>query len=140
MTGISPHHSMMGCSHSRRQRPASISEMKARQSSKIREVQNALIKAGHTTLDQQAKVLGLSRATTWIVLKGVHKSSGLSAAVIVRMLESPDLPSPVQAKITEYVREKMAGLYGHNKTQARKFAMRLQHGVAARNRRAKNGR
>jgi hypothetical protein len=108
------------------------SEMKARQSLKIREFENALIKAGHTTLDQQARVLGLSRATTWTLLKGAHKSSGLSATIINRMLEAPYLPSLVQAKIIEYVQEKIAGLYGHNKTQGCRFAARLRHGLPAR--------
>jgi DNA-binding CsgD family transcriptional regulator len=111
---------------------ASISEMKARQSLKIREFESALIKAGHTTLDQQARVLGLSRATTWTLLKGGHKSSGLSATIINRMLETPYLPSLVQAKIIEYVQEKIAGLYGHNKTQVSRFAARLRHRLPAR--------
>jgi len=51
-TEISPRYSVMAA---RRQRPASITEMKARQSLKIREIENALAKAGHTTLDQQAR-------------------------------------------------------------------------------------
>ena len=130
---ISPHYSVMApCSRTRRQRPTSISEMKARQSLKVREIENALAKAGHTTLDQQARVLGLSRATTWTLLKGAHKSSGLSATIINRMLEAPYLPSLVQAKIIEYVQEKIAGLYGHNKTQVCRFAARLRHGLPAR--------
>jgi hypothetical protein len=116
----------------RRQRPASISEMKERQSLKIREFENALIEAGHTTLDQQARVLGLSRATTWTLLKGAHKSSGLSATIINRMLEAPYLPQLVQAKIIECVQEKIAGLYGHNKAQVCRFAARLRHGLPAR--------
>ena len=111
--------------------PASISEMKARQSLKIREIETALIKVGHTTLDQQARVLGLSRATTWTLLSA-HKSSGLSSTIINRMLEAPYLPSLVQAKIIEYVQEKIAGLYGHNKTQVSRFVAGLPHGLPAR--------
>jgi hypothetical protein len=106
--------------------------MKTRQSLKIREFEGALIRAGYTTLDQQAKALGLSRATTWTLLKGAHKSSGLSATIINRMLEAPYLPPLVQAKIIEYVQEKIAGLYGHNKTQLHRFAARLRHGSPAR--------
>ena len=127
-TEISPRYSVMAA---RRQRPASITEMKARQSLKIREFETALIKVGHTTLDQQARVLGLSRATTWTLLKGAHKSSGLTATIINRMLEAPYLPSLVQAKIIEYVQEKIAGAYGHNKTQVRRFAARLRRGLPA---------
>ena len=132
MVTETPAYSMMACSRSCRQRPASFSRMKARQASKIREFESALIMAGHTTLDQQAKVLGLSRATTWTLLKGAHKSSGLSAAIINRMLEAPQLPSIVQAKILEYVHEKIAGLYGHNKSQVSRFVALLRHGLPRR--------
>src|SRR5262245_31864756 len=132
LTGTSPSRSRKACLRSSRQGPASFSEMKARQSSKIREFENALITAGYKTLDQQAKVLGLSRATTWTLLKGSHKASGLSAAVINRMLEAPQLPSLVQAKIIEYVQERIAGLYGHNKAQVRRFVALLGCGVPIR--------
>ena len=60
-----------------------VVEMKDRQSRKIRELGDALATAGILTLDQQARVLGLSRRTTWTVLQlGNHKATGLSAAVI----------------------------------------------------------
>jgi hypothetical protein len=102
-----------------------ISVMKARQSSKIRELGDALITAGHLTLDEQANALGLCRSTTWTVLKANHKGSGLSATVINRMLMSPQLPPLARAKIVEYVQEKAAGLHGHNTTQLRRFTARL---------------
>lgn len=98
---------------------------KARQSSKIKELGEALIASGFRTLDQQAKVLGLSRSTTWTLLKANHKSSGLSATIITRVLMAPQLPPPVRAKILEYVEEKAAGLYGHNSTQRRRFIAHL---------------
>jgi hypothetical protein len=41
------------------------------------------------------------------------------------MLVSPQLPPLVQLKILEYIEEKAAGLYGHGKTQLRRFAARL---------------
>jgi DNA invertase Pin-like site-specific DNA recombinase len=56
--------------------------MKARQSAKIRELREALVASGFLTLDEQSKALGLSRSTTWTILKGNHKASGLSAAII----------------------------------------------------------
>ena len=69
--------------------------------------------AGFWSLDQQSKVLGLPRRT--------HKKSGLSAAVIKRILSTPELPSAVKERLIEYVREKAAGLYGHNPQQLRRF-------------------
>jgi hypothetical protein len=37
------------------------------------------------------------------------------------MLSSPELPAHVRVTILTYVDEKLAGLYGHNKTQLRRF-------------------
>ena len=65
---------------------------KARQRVKIGELRQALLDAGFVYLDQQAGALGLTRSTTWSVLKGAHKATGLTASVIRRMLSSPTLP------------------------------------------------
>jgi len=105
--------------------------MKTRQSLKIRELGDALAAEGFATLDEQAAALGLCRSTTWTLLKGHHKSSGLSATVINRMLATPQLPPLVRSKILEYVEDKTAGLYGHGKAQLRRFSARLSIGVAS---------
>ena len=98
---------------------------KARQASKIREIGEALASVGYHTLDQQAKVLGLSRSTTWTLLKCSHKASGLSVRVVNQMLGAPQLPEPVRDKIVEYLEGRLAGLYGHSRPQCLKFAARL---------------
>src|SRR5712691_9373236 len=85
---------------------------KERQSSKIKELGDALLFAGFVSLDAQAKALGLPRSTTWSILKGHHKASGLSAAIINRMLTAPHLPRLARTKILEYVEEKAAGSFG----------------------------
>jgi hypothetical protein len=92
---------------------ASAGAMKARQCAKIAELRDLLIQGGWTSVGKQASVLGLSRSTTWAVLQGRHKSSGLSAAVIKRMLRSPGLPATARQWIEEYVADKLAGKYGH---------------------------
>jgi len=102
-----------------------VSQTKARQSAKIKEIAEALGSVGYRTLDDQAKVLGLCRSTTWTLVKTAHKASGLSAHLICRMLASRKLPAPVRQKIIEYVDEHLAGLYGHSRPQRRKFAARL---------------
>jgi len=99
--------------------------MKARQCAKIREIGEALRGAGFVSLDQQAKVLGIGRSTVWCLLRANHKSSGLSAAIVGRMLAQPALPPEVRTKIVEYVAEKSAGCYGHSEPQLRKFSARL---------------
>ena len=110
---------------------AAIGEAKARQSSKIRELRIALRNAGLVGLDEQARALCLPRSTTWKILKGDHKSSGLSAMVISRMLSAPSLPPVVRTKILEYVWEKK-GLYGHGKRELLRFSARIQYTNAAR--------
>lgn len=100
-------------------------EMKARQSSKIRELAEAVEAAGFLTLDEQAKVLGVPRSTAWTIRKASHKASGLSASIINRMLAAPTLPLLVRARILEYIEEKAAGLYGGSRTQRRRFSDRL---------------
>jgi hypothetical protein len=110
----------------RTQRPLLLTaRMKARQSSKIRELAEAVKSAGFLTLDEQAKALGLPRSTAWTIRKANHKASGLSASIINRMLAAPELPPLARTKILEYVEEKAAGLYGGSRSQCRKFAARL---------------
>src|SRR5262245_50345271 len=102
-------------------KPSLLMEFKARQSAKIKELGEALIAAGFCMLHQQAKALGLTRSTTLTILKASHKSSGLSAAVINRMLAAPQLPPRVRLKIFEYICEKSAGHYGDNRRRIGKF-------------------
>jgi hypothetical protein len=110
----------------RAQRPLPLTaRMKARQSSKIKELAQAVEFGGFLTLDEQAKALGLSRSTAWTIRKAGHKASGLSASIINRMLAAPELPPLALTKILEYVEEKAAGLYGGSRSQRRKFAARL---------------
>lgn len=118
--------SYAGHAQARGERPYSLStEMKARQSSKIRELAEAVEAAGFFTLDEQAKILGVPRSTAWTIRRASHKASGLSASIINRMLAAPKLPLLVRAKILEYVEEKAAGLYGGSGTQRRRFTARL---------------
>jgi hypothetical protein len=98
---------------------------KERQRLKIKQIGAALYEAGHVSLDEQARVLGLCRSTTWVILQANHKSSGLSAALINRILGAPELPPSVRTKILEYVEEKAAGLYGHTHSRRRSFTKRL---------------
>jgi hypothetical protein len=107
-------------------RAHTTAEMKARQSAKIREIGEALAAAGFTALDDQSRALGLCRGTTWTILKGNHKNSGLSTSIINRMMASPLLPTPVRAKILEYIAEKAAGHYGDNQVRLRRFMARCE--------------
>jgi hypothetical protein len=100
-------------------------DVKDRQSSKIKELSDALVSAGFVSLDEQANALGLSRSTTWTILKARHKNYGLSGALINRILQRPGLHRSVRAKLIEYIQEKASGFYGHNKIQLSRFRERL---------------
>ena len=102
-----------------------IQDHKARQAIRIKEIGAALAADGFVTVDEQARALGLSRSSAWAVLKADHKASGLTVPTINRMLSSPELPPNVRFTIWKYVEEKLDGLYGHNKTQLRRFAAGL---------------
>jgi hypothetical protein len=98
---------------------------RALQAAKIREIGGALSAAGYEHIDSQAEALGLARSTTWTVLQGNHKHSGLTAAVIHQMLKSEKLPASVRRKIIEYVLEKLSGHHGHSKKQILNFSRRI---------------
>jgi len=101
------------------------SQAKARQSAKIREIADSLHAVGCKTLDERAKTLGLCRSTTWTLISGSHKGSGLSAHLINRMLALPTLSMPVRKKIIEYLEERLAGLHGHSWASCGRFGARL---------------
>jgi hypothetical protein len=96
---------------------------------KLKSICDALVAAGYDTLDAQAHVLGLARSTAWSILHGNHKKSGLSPALLTRMLKSPQRPDPVRAKIIDYIEAKADGRCGHNKKQRRRFIAHLKRSV-----------
>jgi hypothetical protein len=103
----------------------SASDAKALQSRKLKQIADELVHAGLVTLEQQAQALSLCRSTAWTVLTGRHKASGLSAAIINRMLSSPQLPPTARARVLEYIDERLAGRYGHSKPRIRAFAAQI---------------
>jgi hypothetical protein len=98
---------------------------RARQWTKIREITEALESAGFVSLDEQAEAIGLSRSTTWSILSGLHKNSGLTTNTIGRILGTKKLPAPVRKKLLEYVEEKAQGLYGDSPMRIEQFKERL---------------
>jgi hypothetical protein len=102
-----------------------LTDVKARQTSKLREISEALITTGFASLDAQAKILGLPRSTAWRILSAEHKGTGISARIMCRMLSSKPLPPLVRAKIIEYANEKAAGIYGGTEMQHRRFTSKL---------------
>ena len=100
-------------------------DAKVRQAAKIAELCRALIDNGSSTLPAQAVALGLSRSTTWQLLRSKNTGSGLSASIAKRILSSPNLPTAARDWVHEYIAEKLLGAYGHDRTQLNRFRRRL---------------
>ena len=120
---ICPH--LSGGIRGRNSEDTFVLKLKLLQSATLREIRAALEADGFIGLDAQATALGLSRSTAWTILSGSHKSSGLSARTLNRMLTSPLLGERARSKILEYIVEKREGHYGTNKLSLRRFDQRL---------------
>jgi hypothetical protein len=65
-------------------------------------ISEALIASGYTSLDAQAKALGLCRSTTWVITKNKHKLGRLSGKTIYRILTNPQTPAAVRTAVRQY--------------------------------------
>ena len=86
------------------ERLCALRDLNARKS-KIQDITNALISSGYTSLDEQAKALGLHRATVWTIRENKHKLGRLSAKTIERIITNPETPPRVRTAVKEYVAE-----------------------------------
>ena len=72
----------------------------------LQQIREALIKSGHSKLDQQAKALGLHRSTAWTIVKTKHKLGRLNAQTTRRILASSDTPPDVRSVVQKYLAER----------------------------------
>src|SRR5262249_18421259 len=86
------------------ERLKALRDLNARKS-KIQDITDALISLGYTSLDEQAKALGLHRATTWTIIKKKHKLGRLNPDTVNRMLANRELPPSVRIVIEQYLAE-----------------------------------
>jgi hypothetical protein len=101
----------------------------AKQAAKIAELKKALLALGYKTLSEQADLLGLKRSSVWAMFKSSHTRGGMSANTVKRMLAAIEAPREVRQIIDEYVREKLAGAYGHAPSVLKRF--RIRAGLSA---------
>jgi hypothetical protein len=78
----------------------------ARRTIPVQDIANALIGAGYTSLDEQAKALGIHRATAWTIIKTKHKLGHLNAKTTERMLANPKLPPCIRVVLQRYAQPK----------------------------------
>jgi hypothetical protein len=84
------------------ERLRALRDLNARKN-KIQDITEALTSSGYTSLDEQAKALGLHRATAWTIIKKKHKLGRLSAKTIERIIANPGTPPRVRTAVEEYV-------------------------------------
>ena len=72
----------------------------------IHHIADALVAAGYTSLDKQAKALGVHRATAWTIIKNKRKLGRLNTNTINRMLANPELPPGIRDVLQQYVAER----------------------------------
>jgi hypothetical protein len=69
----------------------------------LHDISEALVAAGYTSLDKQAKALGIHRATAWTIIKDKHKFGRLNNKTTERILASPNTPPSVRAMVQQYI-------------------------------------
>ena len=77
---------------------------------RLRDISEALIADGYTSLNAQAKALGLHRSAAWTILKAKHKLGRLSLKTTNSMLANPELPPSVRIVVLQYLTERSDGL------------------------------
>ena len=73
---------------------------------RIQQISEALIASGYTSLDEQARALGIHRSTAWTIIKTKHKLGRLSAKTTSRILANPDTPPMVRVVVQRYLAER----------------------------------
>ena len=89
-------------------------EAKAKQASKLAEIREALVAAGYDTAAKQAAALGVSRPTAWVVLnRDTRAGPSANGHQTHSFIAEPSAGSATKSR--KYVKEKVAGLYGHTR-------------------------
>jgi hypothetical protein len=72
----------------------------------LQRISEALIASGYTSLDEQAKALGINRSTAWTIIKTKHKLGRLSTKTTKPILSNPNIPPSVRAVVLRYLAER----------------------------------
>jgi hypothetical protein len=88
----------------------------------LERISEALISSGCTSLDEQAKALGLCRSTVWTITKSKHKLGRLSAKTINRILENPKTPKSVRTLVEQYKSQRLVVAHGKAKQRLKRLS------------------
>ena len=72
----------------------------------VQRIADALVEAGYISLDQQARALGVHRATAWTIMRTKHKLGYLNGKTAERMLANPELPTCIRDVLHRYATER----------------------------------
>jgi hypothetical protein len=98
----------------------------------IQHIADALIESGYTSLDEQARALGIHRSTAWTIVKAKHKLGRLSTKTSRSILANPELPARVRAVMQQYLTERSAPLGRASPRIIRSQNLRHRHVIAKR--------
>ena len=87
---------------------SSSSRTRRKYTTNIQHIADALVAAGFTSLDKQAKALGIHRATAWTIVRTKHKLGRLNLKTTERILANPELPPRVRSVVEQYLAERPA--------------------------------
>lgn len=102
MNKTSPPQELAGARKRLSERLQVIRDLNARKN-KIQDITDALVSSGYISLDEQAKRLGLPRATAWTITRSKHKLGRLSAKTIQRVIANPETPPLVLSAMRAYM-------------------------------------
>ena len=75
----------------------------------LHNISEAIIASGFTSLNEQAKALGIHRATAWTIIKRKHKLGRLNRDTVARILSNPTTPHSVRTVVKQDVAERVDG-------------------------------
>jgi hypothetical protein len=87
-----------------------LSSSSVRRTTPVQHIADALVAAGYTSLDEQARALGVHRATAWTIIKKKHKLGRLNPDTTNRMLANRELPPSVRIVIEQFLAERFDAL------------------------------
>jgi hypothetical protein len=83
-----------------------LNSSSVRRTTPVQHIADALVAAGYSSLDDQAKALGVHRSTAWTIVKAKHKLGYLNASTTERMLANPELPPCIHDVLKKYKTER----------------------------------
>jgi hypothetical protein len=105
---------------------------KARQAANINALKEAVLALGYTPGSKfAAQALGIKgRSTLWAIFNSKHRRGGLSSKTVKRLLAAEGVSKGIRKIVQQYVRERLAGVYGHTRREIEVYRFRVDAGLS----------